>query len=256
MNQKTRNSGWEQVADWYNHVTGHEGHYYQKEIIIPKVLAFLKKNQVRKILDLASGQGVLEKAIPLEMQYCGVDISPSLIKEAEKNKKSVQHKFLVGDITEKNFSLEQKDYDAVTVILSLQDIADPQAVFHTACQHLKKNGILILVMNHPSFRIPRQSSWHLDEANKMQSRLMKGYMSSFQIPISVNPGKGKNSEQVVYHHHPLSKYSMWLKEENFVIEEIEEWISNKESTGPKAKMENRARSEFPLFLAMICRKKE
>jgi len=48
---------------------------------------------------------------------------------------------------------------------------------------------------------------------------------------------------------------LWLKENEFTIDIIEEWTSDKESVGKVAKMENRARSEFPLFLALKCRKK-
>lgn len=249
-----KNKGWEDVADWYNTLTGQSGHYYQKEIILPKVLAFLKSQKIRKVLDLGSGQGVLEKALPPEITYCGVDISPSLVKQALTCKKSSNHSFHVADVTDKNFSLPDKDYEAATILLSLQDMHDPKAVFRNTNHHLKKDSFMILVINHPAFRIPRQSSWHVDEANKMQSRNIRSYMSSSKIPISIHPGKGGSSAQVTYHHHSLTSYSRWLKEEGFIIQELEEWVSEKQSTGPKAKMENRARAEFPLFLCLICKK--
>jgi len=35
---------------------------------------------------------------------------------------------------------------------------------------------------------------------------------------------------------------------------MEEWISDKKSTGAKARMENRSREEFPLFLALLAQK--
>jgi len=35
-----------------------------------------------------------------------------------------------------------------------------------------------------------------------------------------------------------------------VIEKIEEWASDKDSVGKAAKMENRARAEIPLFMAI------
>lgn len=252
--KNAKSAGWEKVADWYNTLTGAEGHYYHKEIIIPKVLEFLKTKKATKVLDLASGQGVLERALPKQVGYCGVDISASLIKQAQAAKKSATHDFLVADVASPDFSLKESDFDAVTVILALQDIKDPEILFINANKHLKENGTMIIVMNHPCFRIPRQSSWHIDEINKTQSRAIRGYMSSFEIPISVNPGQGKRSEQVVYHHHSLSTYSSFLAKAGFCIESIEEWVSNKQSSGAKAKMENRARQEFPLFLCCVCRK--
>jgi ubiquinone/menaquinone biosynthesis C-methylase UbiE len=255
MNRKNdKTQGWEKVADWYNSLTGTEGHYYHKEIIIPKLISFLESRKTVKILDLASGQGVLERALHKEIDYCGVDISPSLIRQAQEKKKGKSHRFIVADAASPEFSLPEKNFDAVTVILALQDIKDPLTLFQNASGHLKNLGTMILVMNHPAFRIPRQSSWNIDEKNKIQSRDIRGYMSSFEIPISVRPGQGEHSEQVVYHHHSLSAYSGFLRKAGFFIEEIEEWVSNKQSTGSKAKMENRARKEFPLFLCCICRK--
>jgi hypothetical protein len=41
-----------------------------------------------------------------------------------------------------------------------------------------------------------------------------------------------------------------LRNAGFVITRIEEWTSDKESEGKAAKQENRARAEFPLFMAI------
>jgi len=45
-----------------------------------------------------------------------------------------------------------------------------------------------------------------------------------------------------------------LKEAGFVIEMLDEWCSDKQSTGSKAKMENRSRDEIPMFLAIVAKK--
>lgn len=251
--KRTSNEGWERVADWYDKLTGDIGHYYHKEIIIPRVIHFLKEGKASKVLDLACGQGVLERALPEGIGYCGVDISKSLLQSATSQRKGKNHLFIAGDVSS-TLMLDDKDFDACTVILALQDIKDLAGVFRNASRYLKKEGIMILVINHPCFRIPRQSLWAIDEENKMQSRQLKAYMSSLEVPISVNPGKGERSEEVVYYHHPISYYSRHLFESGFLIEQIEEWTSNKESTGSKARMENRARKEFPLFLCLVCQK--
>jgi hypothetical protein len=53
---------------------------------------------------------------------------------------------------------------------------------------------------------------------------------------------------------PLAEYSRMLFEGGFLIERIEEWVSDKHSVGKASLMENRARSEFPLFMAILARK--
>ena len=74
-----------------------------------------------------------------------------------------------------------------------------------------------------------------------------------QIPINMNPGD-RNSPITMSYHHPLSDISKMIKDAGFVIDLIEEWTSDKESEGRVAKMENRSRSEIPLFMAIVAKK--
>jgi len=137
--------------------------------------------------------------------------------------------------------------------LALQNIKKPFGVIRNFSKHLKKDGLLIIVLNHPIFRIPRHSSWGEDLNNKIQYRRIDDYMTPQEIPIVAHPGK-KESENTWSFHYPLSAYSEMLFDNGFCIEKIEEWISDKKSTGSKAKMEDKARKEFPLFMAIIARK--
>jgi hypothetical protein len=114
--------------------------------------------------------------------------------------------------------------------------------------HLQIKGKFIIVLNHPCFRIPRQSGWGIEE-NKLQYRYINRYLSPLKIPITMHPGE-KPSELTWSFHQPLSYYAKSLKNYGFVIDSIEEWISDKTSQGPAAKMENLARAEIPLFLAI------
>jgi hypothetical protein len=46
-----------------------------------------------------------------------------------------------------------------------------------------------------------------------------------------------------------------LHDNGFVIEKIEEWVSDKKSEGGMAAVEDKARAEFPLFMTIVaCRK--
>ena len=93
----------------------------------------------------------------------------------------------------------------------------------------------------------------LSEKLKDQVKNSGDYMTPLEIPIVTNPGK-KESENTWSYHYPLSAYSEMLFDNGFVIEKIEEWISDKKSIGSNAKVEDRARREFPLFMAIMARK--
>ncbi|MBA3957209.1 MAG: class I SAM-dependent methyltransferase [Parachlamydiaceae bacterium] len=251
---KPPQTSWHSVGKWYNAAVGDDGHYYHKQIILPGVLRLmnLKKHKNASILDLACGQGVLARHLPPELPYTGVDAANSLIKEAKKADHNPLHEYLLNDIT-KPLTLKST-YSHATIILALQNLEFPANAFKNAHTYLEANGMLVLVLNHPCFRIPRQSSWQIDEAKKIQYRRLDRYASELKIPIQAHPSKQESSPSTWSFHHPLSTYSRWLREEGFYIELIEEWCSDKTSTGSAAKMENRSREEFPLFLTIVARK--
>jgi ubiquinone/menaquinone biosynthesis C-methylase UbiE len=243
---------WEKAHHWYDRIVGEKGHYYHEQVIIPNVLRLLNLTPATALLDIGCGQGILARHLPDQVHYMGIDIAPSLIRAAKKYCRATQqHRFLVADAAQ---SLPlQNQFSHAAIILTLQNIAQPLAVLKNIYPHLKSQGQLIIVLNHPYFRIPRQTHWEIDREKKIQYRRVDRYLSALKIPIQMHPGKKESSTTTSY-HFPLSTYSQWLKEAGFVIEWIEEWCSDKTSTGGAAAMENRSRQEFPLFLALVCRK--
>ena len=134
----------------------------------------------------------------------------------------------------------------------MQNIEVARNVIQNAANYLKKGGQLVIVLNHPCFRIPRQSGWRIDEKSKQQQRFVNRYLSALKIPIDMNPGQQAKDQKVTWSfHHSLQDYSQMLEEAGFLIKKIEEWASDKESVGKAAKMENRARAEIPLFMAIL-----
>ena len=250
--ESNKSTSWEPVHKWYKTTVSTEGHYYHRQVIIPGVLRLLELNESSSLLDLACGNGVFCSHIPKKVHYEGIDISPSLIKDARKNNPKTL--FHVADIT-KTFPTKKTDFTHSIIILALQNIEHPDKVFQLATKHLASEAKLIIVLNHPSFRIPRQTSWQIDAENKIQYRRIDRYSSPLKIPIQASPSKGARSASTWSFHYPLADYSRWLHEAGFTIDLIEEWHSDKTSTGGAAKMENRSRAEFPLFMTLICRKK-
>lgn len=249
---QSKQTSWEPVGKWYKDVVGEDGHYYHQKIILPGVLKLLEiqDSATNSILDLACGQGVLARQLPQNVFYTGIDLSPTLIKAAKAMDKNPHHEFIIGDISKK-LPIKKTDYSHAAIILALQNIESADKILVNASHHLKPNGKLTLVLNHPFFRIPRQSSWEVDEAKKIQYRRIDRYYSEMKIPIQAHPSKGEASPTTWSFHHPLSSYTRWLGEAGFYIQSIEEWCSDKQSTGKNAKMENRSREEFPLFMAIL-----
>jgi ubiquinone/menaquinone biosynthesis C-methylase UbiE len=250
--KQQKDTSWQPVSKWYNKLVDEKGHYFHQHVVIPGVLRLLSLDLGSRLLDVACGQGILGRSIPRGIPYTGFDIAPSLIAEAKKLDTDPVHTYLVGDAT-KPLPLGKWSFTHAAIVLALQNIENAEAVIEHTQAHLTAGGTFVLVLNHPSFRIPRQSSWGVDEGNKLQYRRENIYMSPLKIPITMHPGDS-NSEMTWSFHHPISYYVALLTKRGFVIDALEEWTSDKESEGKASRMENKARSEFPLFLALRVRK--
>jgi len=243
-------TSWEDSHKWYDSIVGEMGHYYHEHVILPRVTKMLSLENGDSLLDLGCGQGVLSRHLALDVDYVGVDAAPSLIQEAKRRSK---RPFFVGDIT-KPLSIKHAPFSHATLILVLQNVDDPESTLKHAADALKPGGKLLIVLNHPCFRIPRQSSWGVDEDKKLQYRRIDRYFTPLKIPIQTNPGNKEKSAETWSFHHPLSTYIQWLAKYGFMVKTLEEWLSDKQSRGGKAKMENRSRDEFPLFLTILAEK--
>ncbi len=249
----TQNSSWEGVHDWYDSLVGREGHYYHQHLILPAIQRLFQLSKESSLLDIACGQGVLARSLPSFVSYTGIDISKGLIQAAKQHTVSAKNRqFLVGDATKPLPLPKTALFSHATCILALQNIENPLAVFQNVHAHMKPKGEFLIVLNHPCFRIPRHSQWVFDDGSKSLTRQMRSYMSEQKIPISMRPGKGPQ-ETTISFHYPLEYYIKALAQAGFLISAIEEWCSDKKSTGSQARTENRARKEFPLFLAIVAR---
>ncbi len=248
---KTRTS-WQTVSKWYDKLVGDKGQYYHQHVVIPGVIRLLQLSDSSTLLDIACGQGILARSIAKSVTYAGFDVSEDLIASAKKLDRNPKHTYYHADAT-KPFPVGEKSFTHAAIILALQNIEFPERVIEQAAAHIEKKGSLVLIVNHPAFRIPRQSSWGIDDASKLQYRRVNRYMSPLKIPITMHPGQ-KQSALTWSFHNPISFYVDLLGKHGFVVDAMEEWASDKESVGKAAKMENRSRAEIPLFLAIRARR--
>jgi SAM-dependent methyltransferase len=227
------NTSWHKVGKWDNQ-------YFENHIIGPGVVRLLALKPGDALLDLACGTGWLAKKIPHGVSYAGLDL--------------VKGQDITKPLTVAN------NFSHAAIILALQNIEHPALAIQNAAEHLVAGGKLIIVLNHPAFRIPRQSSWGIDEGSKLQYRRENIYMSALKIPITMHPAcppslrSGVSGRGITWSfHYPLSAYTKMLSDNHFVIETLEEWTSDRESVGKAGRMENRSRAEFPLFLAIAAK---
>ena len=246
------NTSWGNVAEWYDEMLETSDDSYQKNVILPNVSRILNPKQGDRILDLACGQGFFSRAFALAgADVAGVDASAELIALARKHP-SKKIAYYAAPADKLDF-LAPGSFDAAVMILAIQNIKNIAGVFSELRRVLIPSGKLILVMNHPAFRIPKRSSWGWDAAAGAQYRRVDGYLTESRISIDMHPGK-EPKETTISFHRPMQMYVNALAKNNFAVTRMEEWISHRQSQkGPRQAAENRSRKEIPLFLMIEAR---
>ena len=245
-------TSWGSVGDWYDTYLEVTTDSYQAKVIAPNIIRILSLKPESRLIDIACGQGYFtrlfaESGAAVE----GADISKELIARAKVRAPKID--FYVAPAHNLSFA-QDASYDAATIILAIQNIENIADAFAEANRVLKPGGRLILVMNHPAFRIPRRTSWGFDDASGIQYRRIDGYLSAATIPIDMHPGKSGSATTLSY-HRSLQDFFKALSKAGFFVTRLEEWISHKKSeAGPRQNAEDTARKEIPLFLMLEARK--
>ena len=179
----------------------------------------------------------------------GADASKALIEIAQKNSpKAIQ--FHVAPASELPF-IKDRSIEKTAIVLALQNIENVAGALRETARVMKKGGVVYIVLNHPAFRVPQESSWGWDEKEKKQYRRVDRYLSELKVSIQMHPGD-KPSQYTTSFHRPLQYYFKALGKAGFSVTLMEEWNSHKQSqAGPRALAEDIARKEIPLFLCLV-----
>lgn len=238
------------MADWYDQLVGEAGSEYHREVVLPGVLRLLAPQPGQRAVDIACGQGVLCRILHERgVNVTGIDAAAELVRAArERGPAAIDYR--VGDARALD-ALPAGAFDAASCVLAIQNIHPIQPVFAGAARLLKPMGRLVLVMMHPCFRGPKETSWGWDAEQQVQYRRVDRYLLPRKTPIVTHPGKDPGQYTWTF-HKPIESYVKSLRNAGLLIDAIEEWPSHKTSTGagPRPAAENVARKEVPMFMAV------
>ncbi len=250
-----QSTSWGRVAAWYkDHLFGDDPTYH-RTVILPNVLRLLDIKRDERILDIACGPGFFVREFVRQgARVTGADISAELLDLArailaeEGAESSARAEFHAVPSHDLKFS-PAGGMDAVTLITAVQNIEKVAETFRECARVLRPGGRLLIVMNHPCFRVPKNSSWGWDKDG--QYRRVDAYLTEAKVKMQMHPGKDPGLTTVSF-HRPLQFYFKALAKSGLCVATAEEWTSDRVSdSGPRAAAENRARKEIPLFLCLV-----
>ena len=183
-------------------------------------------------------------------------------------------------------------FDAAVCVLALMNIEPLHPVLAGVSRALRGGGRFVAVILHPAFRSPGRTSWGWEESSLshtsgsevlgagystsprrgtpdvttrrppplVQYRRVDAYLSPGRSDIVMNPGAAAHGAEPVHtwtYHRPIGAYVEALAKAGLLIEAMEEWPSHRRSEpGPRAAVEDRARREIPMFLAIRAIKRD
>lgn len=242
---------WDNISVWYEgYLQGEDT--YQTKVIAPNLLRMLEVKKGESVLDLACGEGFFSRLVADSgAVVTGADLSKELISKAQSKSKDIT--FLVSPAHDTK--IKKETFDKIFTVLAFENIKNIDEVVSEIKRVLKVGGQFFLVMLHPAFRIPQHSDWGFDTKKDLQYRRVDKYLSEIKIDIKLNPHKGNGKTSSITFHRPLQWYMKLFKKHGFALIGLEEWISHKKSqNGPRAKAEDSARKELPMFIALEFKK--
>jgi len=253
--------GWDRVAGWYDNLLSVKGSDHHENLVLPGVARMIGLEPGQRLLDIACGQGLVARHMIGSQPGAtavGVDLSERLIERAHgQSPESISYQ--VGDARKLGeLDLGDELFDAAVCVLALMNIDQIEEVFAGAMSRLKPGGKMVSVIIHPAFRNPGATAWGwiLDERSRqpVQFRRVDQYMTTKTTDIVMNPGQVSSGAKAITtqtHHRPMSGYINAMASSGLMIDTVEEWSSKRVSQpGPRAKAENTAREEIPMFMAI------
>ncbi len=140
-------SAYEQMAEKYNELIDHKPHnaYYDR----PNTLQLLPDVKGKMILDAACGPGkyaeiLIEKGAVVK----GFDLSPKMV-ELAISRNNHKAEFFVHDLSDPFLMVENNSCDIVLCALALHYVEDWAPTVQEFYRVLKKDGILVISIEHP-----------------------------------------------------------------------------------------------------------
>ena len=247
-----KSTSWGKVANWYDRHLENSQDTYQEKLIKPNLLRVLNPKAGQSILDVGCGQGYFARELAKAgAKVLGIDVAGELIKLAKQQ--AGKNETYLTLPAENMTGLQDGRFDAAICVLALQNIKNMQAAVLEMARVLKPACRLVLVLNHPAFRVPTASAWGFDEGKNVQYRRIEKYLSEITQAVDMTQGqKDIKQKQFTYSfHRPLQVYFKAFNKAGLAVTRLEEWVSHKVSDkGLRKKAEDTARKEIPLFMCL------
>lgn len=218
-------SGWDQMAEWWDEKLGDEGDLWHRALIDPPLLQLVGQVNGLRVLDLACGNGYLSRRFARQgALVTGVDTNAPLIArvQAREEREQLGIRYHTADAARLEIFVENQ-FDLVVCNMALMDIEDAATALREVARVLGPQGRFVASLAHPCFDKVKTSGWEIEHIYPTTTiwRKMSGYR---EIAVDVLPWLSVAGKVVSTraHHRPLSWYFRALRAAGLVVAALEE----------------------------------
>ena len=114
-------------------------------------------------------------------------------------------------------------------------------------------GVLHLVLNHPAFRVPKESAWGFDDEKKVQFRRVDRYLSELKMKLRCIRDKSAERKPFLFIDH-FNHILKRLKNPGLLLGGWKNGCPIKQVIQGLLSSRKSARAEFPIFLYLSVQK--
>lgn len=164
MNENPQDEGvagaWNRWSDQYYSITGDEGDFYDKHLIMPSMLRLVGDLNGARLLELGCGMGVFARELAQRgAKVTGVDLTESMLAKAiefERAEPMGIDYHLCDAAAIDQFA--DASFDVVTCNMAIMCVQDYTGAFAHAYRVLRPGGRFAVSIMHPCFHTPG-SGW-------------------------------------------------------------------------------------------------
>ncbi|MCX6803034.1 MAG: methyltransferase domain-containing protein [Candidatus Diapherotrites archaeon] len=161
----------------------------------------------KKVLDVGCGTGWFGRQLKAKgAEVIGVDVSSSLISEAEKS-------FKVINASVYKLPFSDSEFDFVCFFMVAHILEDPAAAFSEISRVLKSGGKVFFAIVHP-----RAENWNIDSGECFMDFLSYGVSSERAWIFNLTDGRKFVKH---YFHRPLAFYEKVISEKFKIVRFLE-----------------------------------
>jgi 2-polyprenyl-3-methyl-5-hydroxy-6-metoxy-1,4-benzoquinol methylase len=246
-------AAWNEGAKAFDVFVESGADYYRRDVHGPALLDACGYLRGKTCLDLGCGQGYFTRELVRHgAQAIGVDVAEDLIACAREHEKQrpmgIEYRVLSASTVDLHWG--SNTFDLVTACMSIQDMADVNAVFRAAAIVLRRTGRMVISVPHPATDTAYRE-WERDADSHKRALKIDRYFDSGAAVCNWNMSRLLYTWDTPCWRHTLSEWSAFFFSHNLLVRRMHEPRPTEDQIRLHPKLRDCARVPYFLIFDLV-----